>query len=259
MKTQTVLITGASSGIGKALAEVVAADHYHVILVSRRVEELEALAHSLKQKYAIEAFVIAADLSLAGECERVYQAVKSQGLTVDILVNNAGVGGSGPFETLSVEQIDYLIRLNIGALTTLTRLFLPDMIAAQRGKILQVSSIAAFQPGPGMAVYYATKAYVLSLSEALWQELKSHHIMVSALCPGPTATNFFRNTKKIRLATGTIGFMSAETVAKAGWRGLLKGQRVIIPGWGNRLLRFIGRVSPKRMVLWITSQLNQLK
>lgn len=256
---QTVLITGASSGIGKALAEVAAAQHYDIILVARRLQELELLAQTLRQQYAIKVTVIAADLSEGSECERVYQTIKSQGLSVNILINNAGVGGSGGFQTLTWEQINNLINLNIAAVTRLTKLFLPDMLAAKQGKILQVASTAAFQPGPGMAVYYATKAYVLSFSEALWQELKDHNIIVSALCPGPTKTDFFINSKKIRLADGTVGLMSAEDVAHAGWQGLMKNKRVVIPGWKNRLLLLMGQLLPQRLILVIVAKINQLK
>lgn len=190
MRTSTALITGASSGIGESLARQLAAHGAHLILVARTEDRLHALAAELGARYRVQVHVLPADLNRPGAAAELHAAVQARGLNVDILVNNAGLGGYGEFSAQPSDEIDRMIAVNIGALTGLTRAFLPDMLARGRGRVLNVASTAAFQPGPLMAVYYATKAYVLSFSEAIAEEVAGSGVSVTALCPGPVRTDF---------------------------------------------------------------------
>ncbi|GAA5440743.1 hypothetical protein Dcae01_02263 [Deinococcus caeni] len=190
MRTSTALITGASSGIGESLARQLAAHGAHLILVARTEDRLHALAAELGARYRVQVHVLPADLNRPGAAAELHAAVQARGLNVDILVNNAGLGGYGEFSAQPPAEIDRMIAVNIGALTGLTRAFLPDMLARGRGRVLNVASTAAFQPGPLMAVYYATKAYVLSFSEAVAEEVAGSGVFVTALCPGPVQTGF---------------------------------------------------------------------
>jgi short-subunit dehydrogenase len=250
----TALITGASSGIGLDLAHVLAEDGHDLVLVARSEDRLRALAAELSSKYGIAATVVVADLSRPDAPREVFAAAPP----IDILVNNAGFGLSGLFaETALRTELD-MIQVNVAALTHLTKLFLPQMVERRRGRILNVASTAAFQPGPLMAVYYATKAYVLSFSEALGEELRDRGVTVSALCPGPTATGF---QKKANLGSEALLQLmkpvSSMEVARAGYRGLMRGQRVVIPGLKNKLGVQSLRVSPRRVVTRIVRALQE--
>jgi short-subunit dehydrogenase len=228
----TVLITGASSGIGYELARVFAANHYNLILVARSEAALRELADEVIMQYKIRADIIIQDLSLPGAAQRLFESVSSRQLQVDILVNNAGAGTVGMFhETDEAKDLE-IIQLNITALTQLTKLFSREMIKRGCGKILNVASTGSFSPGPFIAVYYATKAYVLSLSEALYRELRPHGILVSTLCPGATKTNFANRAGK----RDAPGAMSADKVARLAYEGLIKNRRIIIPGLINKVL-----------------------
>ncbi|MGD1090006.1 MAG: SDR family oxidoreductase [Verrucomicrobiota bacterium] len=242
---ETVLITGASSGIGLELAKCFAADGCRVILVARSKEALETLAEELLRKNKAEAIVLTADLSLLETPKLIFEELSAQNISVDILVNNAGFGLHDAFVTLPLQRQLEMIRVNVTALTELTGLFLPGMIERQRGGILNVGSVAGFQPGPGMTVYYATKAYVLSFTEALAEELSDAGLIVTALCPGPTTTNFGnvargQKTRKIKTQK-----MAAEAVAIYGHRAFRKGKRLAVPGLSNRLLIFMNRITPR--------------
>lgn len=258
---KTALITGASAGIGRELAELFARDHYQLVLVARDEERLLALAHELLNRYQTKCIILKADLSQPGAPSRIREALTSQNVRVDVLVNNAGMGTFGLFvETDPSPQIA-AIDINIRALTELTRIFLPDMIQKGSGRILNVASTAAFQPGPLMAVYYATKAYVLSFSEALYNELEGSGVTVTALCPGPTATEFQQraniNISKLKKSGWLMG---ARPVAEAGYRGMHRGKRLVIPGFINLLIAESVRFTPRFLVLKIARMIqNQAK
>ncbi len=250
------LITGASSGIGLELARVFAADGIDVILSARSEDKLHDLAEEVREKYGVRAEVIVADLSVPGEAEKVYDRVREMGWDVDYLVNNAGFGVYGFYaETDWLAEAD-MLQVNIVALTHLTKLFLPDLIDRGRGRILNVASTAAFQPGPRMAVYFATKAYVLSLSDAIANELKGTGVSVTALCPGATETGFQRAAG----ATGSRlfdmrGLPTGADVAKYGYRAMQKGKRVAIHGLMSKILAFTVRLLPRRLVVATTRAL----
>src|SRR6202790_2259799 len=189
-KDQTALITGASGGIGYELAKLFARDHYNLVLVARSAERLRRVAEELQGRSGVAVKTVALDLAEASAPRSLFDQLQREGVAVDVLVNNAGFGSIGEFASIAEEEILGQISLNITAVTHLTRLFLPAMLARRHGKIMNVASTAAFQPGPLMAVYYATKAYVLSFSEALANETGGSGVTVTAVCPGPTATAF---------------------------------------------------------------------
>lgn len=228
----TVLITGASSGIGYELAKVFGVNSYNLILVSRNTDKLKSLAHELIKEHGISVEVISEDLSKSESAERLYNKVKQLNLEVDILINNAGVGEVGYFHEISISKDLEMMQLNIVTLTELTKFFSRDMVNRKNGKILNVASTGAFSPGPYTAVYYATKAYVLSLSEALNKELREHNVVVSALCPGATKTNFAKRAGK----KDTPVAMDPSKVAKAAYEGIKHNKRIIIPGIENKIL-----------------------
>ncbi|GAA1392273.1 SDR family oxidoreductase [Luteococcus peritonei] len=187
----TALVTGASGGLGQAFCDHLAAQGHDIVLVSRRVDKLEQIAGSLRDRFGVEATVLACDLSEESARDELFEQVRSRGLTVDVLVNNAGFGTLGEFSEAEVARLNDEIGLNCAAVAHLSRLFLPGMLARDKGDIINVASTAAFQPIPTMAVYAATKAFVLSFSQALWQETRRTGVRVIALCPGPTQTDFF--------------------------------------------------------------------
>lgn len=238
----TALVTGASGGIGEELARLFAADGHDLVLVARSRDKLARLAEELQAKHGIEARVLAADLARVEAPREIFEELEGASVTVDALVNNAGFGSYGLFAETDLKSELDLLQVNIVALTHLTKLFLPPMLARRRGYVMNVASTAAFQPGPLMAVYYASKAYVLSLSEALTNECRGTGVVVSALCPGPTETGFVAaapGMSESKLFDRTV--MDARTVAEAGYRGLLAGRAIVIPGWRNNLLaRSIG-------------------
>jgi short-subunit dehydrogenase len=252
--TQTALITGASSGIGADLARLFAADGYELVLVARSEDKLHDLAKTL----GVKSTVLPIDLARPGAAKRVFDALVEKSINVDVLVNNAGVGTAGRFTDYDVAKDDDMIEVNIFALTELTKLLLPAMVSRKQGKILNVASTAAFQPGPLMAVYYATKAYVLSFSEAIADELKDSGVTVTALCPGPTATGFgnVAGVNQTRLFTLMKPATSMD-VAKAGYEAMKRGKRVVVTGMMNRLLVQSVRVSPRRVVTTIVRKLQE--
>ncbi|WP_281974865.1 SDR family NAD(P)-dependent oxidoreductase [Halobacillus litoralis] len=241
----TALITGASGGIGYELAELFAKSGYNLIVVARTEKKLLQLKTELEGHPVT---IIPQDLSEPGAAEIVYDKVKELGLTVSVLVNNAGFGLNGYFDELPLLDQQKMLQVNVNALTELTHLFLPEIKAARFRSIpkgvLNVASTAAFQPGPKMSVYYASKAYVLSLSEALVEELKDTSVTISTLCPGATDTNFFKTAKAehTKLVNST---MSSESVAKAGFLGFVKGKRVIIPGTANQSMAYLSKWLPR--------------
>src|SRR5512137_641091 len=223
MSVDTVLITGASSGIGLELARCFAADGCRLALVARKGNALEALATELRKAHKIQVQVFTADLAHPEAPSRLLAHLQSAGLKVDVLVNNAGFGAQGRFADLPLARQLDMLQVNITSLTHLTRLLLPPMLERRRGGILNVASTAAFQPGPGMAIYYATKAYVLSFTEALAEELAGTGLNVTAVCPGPTATNFgVAAGGQFKRITGRYS-MSAASVARLGHHAFRSG------------------------------------
>ena len=232
----TALVTGASGGIGEELARLFAADGHSLVLVARSRDKLARLANELGQKHGVAARVLAADLARPEAPREIFEELEGAGVTVDALVNNAGFGSYGLFAETDPKAELELLQVNVVALTHLSKLFLPGMLARRRGYVMNVASTAAFQPGPLMAVYYASKAYVLSLSEALSNECEGTGVRVSALCPGPTETGFVAAAGMGDSKLFDRAVMDARAVAEAGYRGLLAGKAVVIPGLRNSLL-----------------------
>lgn len=259
LNKKTCLITGASAGLGRDFAELFARDGYRCILVARRRDLLNEIARSLNIKYSCECIVIDADLAIQGAGKALFDTINKLELTVDVLVNNAGFGTYGMFiDSNDTDQLG-MIDLNVRVLTELSRCFAPTMVARGSGRILNVASTAAFQPGPLMSVYYATKAYVLSFSEALSNELDGTGVTVTILCPGPTETEFqsLANIDITKLKkSGWI--MPSMRVASAGYRGMLRGKRIVIPGFVNFIIAESVRLTPRWLVLktarWIQEQ-----
>src|SRR5450432_1881761 len=243
--SETVLITGASSGIGLELAKCFATDKSKLILVARNTDALATLAAELRLEHGIEVKVLTADLSLPETPKRIFSELSAQKISVDVLVNNAGFGAHGAFAGLSLQRQLEMIQVNVIALTELTGLFLPEMIRRKRGGILNVSSVAGFLPGPDMAIYYATKAFVLSLSEALAEELSETDLIVSVLCPGPTETNFGKVARGEKTRRVQTAKMSAQEVARSGHRAFRKGKTIVVPGLQNKLFVFLTRLVPR--------------
>jgi len=247
------LITGASSGIGLELAKLFARESHDLALVARSYNTLKHIADNLQQTYGVQVKCYAKDLSVSSTPEEIFEALQSEGGNIDILVNNAGFGWRGEFTKMSTADALAMIQVNMTSLTHLTRLFLPGMIERKRGKILNVASTAAFQSGPLMATYYASKAYVLSFSLALSEELHETGVTVTAFCPGPTVTGFgrragFANEKIL----GGVLSMTASAVALDGYKGLMKGKPLVISGWknwlGTQLVRLLPRTLPGKLV-----------
>jgi short-subunit dehydrogenase len=250
------LVTGASGGIGAALARELAQHGHDLVLAARSVAPMEALAAELRARGAA-ATVIAADLAKPGAAATLAVEIAGRGLAIDTLVNNAGLGAAGRFDRCDPARIGEILQVNIVALTELTRLLLPGMIARGHGRVMLVASVAAFQPGPRMAAYFASKAYVLSLGEALAYELRGTGVSVTTLCPGATATDFFAvaGADNSLMARRLRRMMRAEDVARLGYRGLAAGRRVVITGTINRLMALAGRYAPHRISLPVTDLL----
>lgn len=245
----TALITGASSGIGEAIARQLAARGANLILVARSEGKLRALAEELRVQYGVEAGVIAADLSRPDAGKALQAEVEERGLAVDLLVNNAGFGGFSEFARQDQDEIGEMIAVNVTALTDLTRRFLPAMLERGRGRVLNVASTAGFIPGPLMAVYYATKAYVLSFSEAVNEELRGTGLSVTALCPGPVDTGFqdAATLNESRLMSGVtrLAMLDVDAVARIGVEAMLRGQGVAVAGLANKVQVSAFRVLPR--------------
>jgi uncharacterized protein len=255
MPTETVLITGASSGIGMELARLFAADKSHLVLLARSQDKLEALAQELRRN-DVQVLVLPKDLTRSSAPQEIFDHLTSQGVRVDIVVNNAGFGALGSVANLPIERQLDMIQVNVTALTNLTRLFLPGMIERGRGGVLNVGSTAGFQPGPNMAVYYATKAYVLSFTEALAEELVGSGVKAVCLAPGPTATRFGANSGMEKSIIFKLGQMDARTVAETGYRGFRRGRVIVVPGWKNKLGAFAVRLGPRFVVRRLVKRLQ---
>lgn len=257
---KTALITGASGGIGLKFAHILASQGFDLILVARSTERLIALKDAIQEKYHIAVYPFSVDLSLPDGVNRVYQFVHMEGLQVDILINNAGFGHYGNFIHSSWEKESSMISLNIHALTQMVKLFYPEMVKRRYGRILNVASVAAFEPGPLMAVYYASKSYVLSFTEALANEAKGTGVTFTALCPGPTISGFadaadLETSKLFKI----LPLDTTDHVAKVGYKAMMKGKTVIIPGLLNQIMIFSVRFTPRKMVTWLVRKIQDPK
>lgn len=246
--TPVAIITGASAGIGAELARVFARNHHALVLVARREERLQALAAEIAATGQPPPLVLPIDLAHHNAVARISEALAARSLEPQYIVNNAGFGLIGSAAALDRAEQSSMIDLNIRALTELSLAF-AESLARNRGGILNVASVAGFFPGPGMAVYYASKAYVLSFSEALHRELKSQRVRVTCLCPGPVPTEFAARAGVIAHEPSSLLTQSAEHVAEAGYRGLMRGQRLVVPGAVNKIVTFLPRILPRRLLL----------
>jgi short-subunit dehydrogenase len=253
---ETALITGASSGLGLEFAELFAADGSNLILVARRAELLNDLAGRLSSRYGVQAEVLATDLSGTGAVEELESRVRDRDLQVDVLVNSAGFGARGAFAELPVERQISMLQVNITALTHLSRLFLPGMLDRDRGGIINLSSLAGFLPGPNMAIYYASKAYVLAFSEALREEVRGTGVAVCCIAPGPTETGFVEAAGLEGVRFFRLGAMSARPVARTGYRGFRAGRALVVPGISNRAATLLLRLSPRLLTRRVSGWLN---
>lgn len=251
------LVTGASSGIGAALAREAARDGHDLVLVARRREPMQALAVELKAAGA-QSTIILADLSKPGAAAILMQDIGARGIVIDMLINNAGLGDNRQFDQADPDKVAAMLQVNVMALTELTRLVLPAMVARRRGQILLLASTAAFTPGPKMAVYYASKAYVLRSGQAIAHELRGTGVTVTTLCPGATATEFAEGAhmEGSTLFSGPVRPMQAADVARLGYQGLKDGRAVVITGLINKIMAASARLSPTFMVLRIASWMN---
>lgn len=257
---KTALITGATTGIGLELTKLLAADGYALVLVARSEQRLSEIAADLKAKFNVSVKVIAKDLAVTGNAKDLARQLQEEDISVHTLVNNAGFGISGTFTEIDLQRELEMIQLNVISLVILTKLFASEMVKRGEGRILNVASTAAFQPGPFMLSYYATKAFVLSFSEGLAEELKESGVTVTALCPGPTDTRFSKRAEvqKSALFQGSLmPVLDPSVVAKIGYRGLQKGQRIVIPGLTNKIGVQAVRFSPRRLVTLVTKHLNK--
>ena len=260
---KTALITGASFGIGMEFARIFAREGYNLVLVARNADKLRQVASELEKAHGTRSLILAADLTEPGASAYVFDQTKRADIQVDVLVNNAGFGQYGMFAENDLEECLRQIQLNVTTLTHLTRLYLPAMLERAKterksGGILNVASTAAFQPGPLMAVYFATKAYVLHFSEALANELNGTGVTVTCLCPGATATEFHKRANITSMRLLKFGSMDARTVAEDGYRALMEGKTVTISGFKNWLLAQSVRFSPRRIVTAVARKIQEM-
>lgn len=252
---KTALITGASSGIGYEFVKLFAGSGYDLVVVARNTRKLFEIQEVFSD---VKVTAITKDLSEQGAAQEIYNELAEKGIEVDVLVNNAGFGLMGKFDELPVAKQMGMIHLNVAALTELTHYVLPGMKQRKRGRVLNVASMAAFLPGPLMAVYYATKAYVLSFSEGLAEELSGTGVTVTALCPGATKTNFgsVANVEKTKMFSSA---MAADVVAKQGFDGLMNGKRVVITGGSNKASAIAAKFLPRRLSAKIAKSITDEK
>ncbi|MDZ8051362.1 MAG: SDR family NAD(P)-dependent oxidoreductase [Aulosira sp. ZfuVER01] len=259
-RQKTALITGASSGIGYQLAYIFARNRYNLVLVDKQEEKLNEMAAEFPEKFGIFVKTLVKDLSISTSPEEIFIELQQVSIKVDVLVNNAGFGTYGVFAETDLNTELKMLQVNIVSLTHLTKLFLKDMVAQRYGKILNVASVAAFQPGPLMAVYFATKAYVLSFSEAIANELEDTGVTVTTLCPGPTATAFQQSAAMEESKISSVNrMMDTETVAKIGYRSLMANKTVVVPGLRNKILAESVRFTPRNLVTKVVKSMHELK
>ena len=255
----TALITGATQGIGRELAWCFARGGFDVVLVARDREKLKKVAATLQQKFGVRAVILVKDLSRPNAPQKVFDELQRAQIEIDVLVNNAGFGAFGMFDQSDIDTTMQMLNLNINALTHLTRLFVPPMKQRGRGRVLNVASTAAFQPGPLMAVYYASKSYVLSFSEALSNELEKTSVTVTCLCPGPTKSEFQNRAQMTNSKLFENSMMSAAQVAREGYAATMRGQVLIIPGRSNAMWAFLTRLLPRHLAPKIVRRIQDTK
>ncbi|BAY12280.1 SDR family NAD(P)-dependent oxidoreductase [Calothrix sp. NIES-2098] len=259
-RQKTALITGASSGIGYQLAHIFARNHYNLVLVDKKEEKLNEMAEEFPQKFGIFVKNLVKDLSIPTSPVEIFDELQQASIVVDVLVNNAGFGTYGVFAETDLNAELKMLQVNIVTLTHLTKLFLKPMVAQGYGKILNVASVAAFQPGPLMAVYFATKAYVLSFSEAIANELEGSGVTVTALCPGPTATAFQQSAAMEDSKISSVNrMMDTERVARIGYSSLMANKTVVVPGLRNKILAESVRFTPRKLVTKVVKSMHELK
>jgi uncharacterized protein len=258
-RNETVLITGASSGIGLELAKCFATDGSRLVLLARNQAALERLAEELRLQHKIETIILPADLSLPEAPKQIFEKLAAQKISVDVLVNNAGFGLHGRFTEMPLQRQLEIIQVNVNALTELTGLFLPEMLKRRAGGIFNVSSVAGFVPGPRLAVYYASKAFVQSLSEAMAEELDGTGVSVTVLCPGPTETNFSAVARGQKVRVGQSKKMTADEVARIGYSAFRAKKVISIPGLQNKALVQLVRFIPRSAVRRIIKNYNKFK
>ncbi|MFA9290305.1 MAG: SDR family NAD(P)-dependent oxidoreductase [Solirubrobacteraceae bacterium] len=252
---KTVLITGASSGIGLELAKIFASKGNNLVLVARSLQKLEELKNELERDFSVSVLNIKKDLSIPNSASEVYNEVKQHQMEINYLVNNAGVGVFGPHIKTDWENEKSMIQLNITSLTELTKLFVKDMVNKKSGKIMNVASVAAFVPGPNMSIYFASKAFVLNYSEALRSELSKYGISVTTLCPGATQTNFFDPSPNFKNRTTKTPLPTAKEVAQYGYSSMLNGNSIAIHGIKNKIAVLLTKFSPRNLTLKITKKI----
>jgi uncharacterized protein len=249
MVGKTAVITGGTSGIGLEFAKLFAQNNYNLVIIARNRKKLQQVEEELEEEYNVAVKPIMADLSHHAAPLHIHHVLEKSQIAVNVLVNNAGFGVYGEFwKTDAMKELN-MMHVNMVALTHLTKLILPSMVERGDGKILNVASTAAFQPGPLMAVYYASKAYVLSFSQAIANELEGKGVTVTALCPGPTKTGFYSRAELTGLDFVEKNRASAQGVARAGFTGLMQGRDVVIPGFKNTVLSILSRVLPRKIVV----------
>ena len=257
IRRRTALITGASGGLGMEFARLIARDGHDLVLVARRERELEELAGELRNAHGVIVRCHAMDLAEHCSPARLWERVADEGIVVDILINNAGFGMHGPFVESARDALARMLELNMTTPTTLLRLALPGMVDRRWGRILNVASLAAYQPaGPGMSAYYATKSYVLALSRGVADELRGTGVTVTTLCPGPTATPFASGAHVDDTGLYSRRLMlPAGVVARRGYIGMQKGRKVVVPGIATKILAFAGELPPRRIALAVNRRL----
>ncbi|MEX0600712.1 MAG: SDR family oxidoreductase [Rhodothermales bacterium] len=253
---ETVLVTGASAGIGRELARRFARAGSNLVLLARREGRLRELSEELASEYDVRADVCAADLRDPAAPRRVFDRLNEKETSVDVLVNNAGFGARGEFADLDGDRQMDMLQVNVNAVTHLARLFLPGMIQRGRGGIVNLASTASFQPGPGMAVYYATKAYVLSFSEALYEEVRDTGVTVTCLAPGPTDTEFAERAGTDSALVSRLMPSTVEDVAREGYEGFRSGKAIVVPGITNRMGTFVVAITPRALTRRVVRFLN---
>ncbi|WP_394941230.1 SDR family NAD(P)-dependent oxidoreductase [Psychromicrobium sp. YIM B11713] len=246
---KTILITGASSGIGESFAEKFASLGAKLVLVARREDVLNALASKFKEKHGTETQVIGLDLAAPGAAAKLYEQVPA----IDGLVNNAGFGTYGPLYEQDADKVNQEVQLNCGALVDLTRTYLPGMVERKEGFVINLASVASFQPSPYLAVYSATKAFVLSFTQSIWGELQGTGVTALAVCPGPTKTNFFDAAGGHDFSVGKM--RTPAHVVETALKGLTKNKHTAVDGFGNKLLAFFGRVSPRTLTINVVGKM----
>ena len=254
--SETVLITGASSGIGYELAKLFAEANHSLVLVSRNEEKLNQLRLDLVEKHSVHVEVIAADLSKVNAADDLMAELDNRKILVDVLVNNAGFGELGSFDEITLDRQLAMVRLNVVTLMHLAHLLLPEMLKRDHGGILNVASVAAFQPGPNMAVYYATKAFVLSFSEALHEELSGTNVSVTCLAPGPTKTGFAEDSGMNATKMFESNAMGVLPVAQQAFDAFAKNKAIVIPGWRNKMISIMPRIFPRFLIRKIVKKLQ---